>query len=305
MLGLGIEQYAIDRNEEAKQTLARFMTEYPASELIGFAHFWYGEITLREGDISTAEASLQKAAQNRAAPLVRGWYVSPQTWDSIAQYLLGWCSMLRNQYREALERFQAAAAAKPSGEIRSEVARSVGSLLLVCYRRARQSVSCWISTIEIHLRCMMWLEAISCGEIPKRASIWFLPLQERTAQHLRRPVCASDIPAKRRCGCRNDHAPRGACPLAPWMAMLREIANTLHVRRWGWRRPLELASITAGPDSGLPTESFLVFFVRWAADPMTAMFPLAGLIMAGLYWWLAGTRRYARRDSVCRMSAAR
>jgi TolA-binding protein len=126
MLGLGIEQYAIDRNDQAKQTLTRFMTEYPASELIGFAHFWYGEITLREGDISTAEASLQKAAQNRAAPSVRGWYVAEQTWDLIAQYLLGWCSMLRKQYREGLERFQAAAAAKPSGELRSEVARSVG-----------------------------------------------------------------------------------------------------------------------------------------------------------------------------------
>jgi tetratricopeptide (TPR) repeat protein len=126
MLGLGLVQYAIDRNDEAKQTLTRFMTEYPASELIGLAHFWYGEVTLREGDISTAEASLQKAAQNRAAPSVRGWYVSPQTSDLVAQYLLGWCSMLRKQYREGLERFQAAAAAKPSGELRSEVARSVG-----------------------------------------------------------------------------------------------------------------------------------------------------------------------------------
>jgi hypothetical protein len=47
----------------------------------------------------------------------------------------------------------------------------------------------------------------------------------------------------------------------------------------------------SGPDSGPPTESFLVFFVRWAADPMTAMVPLAGLITAGLYWWLVTQRR--------------
>ena len=43
---------------------------------------------------------------------------------------------------------------------------------------------------------------------------------------------------------------------------------------------------SSGPDSGPPTENFLVFFVRWAADPLTAVFPLAGLITAGLYWWL-------------------
>ena len=48
---------------------------------------------------------------------------------------------------------------------------------------------------------------------------------------------------------------------------------------------------SSGPDSGPPTESFLAFFARWAADPMTAMFPLAGLITAGLYWWLVTQRR--------------
>jgi hypothetical protein len=46
---------------------------------------------------------------------------------------------------------------------------------------------------------------------------------------------------------------------------------------------------SSGLDSGPPTESFLSFFVRWAADPLTAVYPLAGLITAGLYWWL-GTR---------------
>jgi hypothetical protein len=47
----------------------------------------------------------------------------------------------------------------------------------------------------------------------------------------------------------------------------------------------------SGPDSGPPTESFLAFFVRWSADPLTALFPLAGLITAGLYWWLGTWRR--------------
>ena len=48
---------------------------------------------------------------------------------------------------------------------------------------------------------------------------------------------------------------------------------------------------SSGPNSGPPTENFLVFFVRWTADPLTAMFPLAGLITAGLYWWLVTQRR--------------
>lgn len=44
---------------------------------------------------------------------------------------------------------------------------------------------------------------------------------------------------------------------------------------------------SSGPDSGSPIENFLVFFLRWIADPVTAVFPLAGLITAALYWWLA------------------
>ena len=50
---------------------------------------------------------------------------------------------------------------------------------------------------------------------------------------------------------------------------------------------------SSGTDSGPPTESFFTFFVRWAADPLTAIYPLAGLITAGLYWWL-GTWRLSR-----------
>jgi hypothetical protein len=47
---------------------------------------------------------------------------------------------------------------------------------------------------------------------------------------------------------------------------------------------------SSGPDSGPPAETFSEFFVRWAADPFAAIFPLAGLITAALYWWL-GTRQ--------------
>jgi hypothetical protein len=47
----------------------------------------------------------------------------------------------------------------------------------------------------------------------------------------------------------------------------------------------------SGPDSGSPTENFLVFFVRWAADPLAAVLPFAGLMTAGLYWWLGTWRR--------------
>jgi hypothetical protein len=38
-----------------------------------------------------------------------------------------------------------------------------------------------------------------------------------------------------------------------------------------------------------PPIDFLVF-LRWAVGPITALFPLAGLIMAGLYWWLGEPR---------------
>jgi hypothetical protein len=46
----------------------------------------------------------------------------------------------------------------------------------------------------------------------------------------------------------------------------------------------------SGPDSGPPVESFPTFFLRWAADPLTAAFPVAGLLTAALYWWLASRR---------------
>jgi len=53
---------------------------------------------------------------------------------------------------------------------------------------------------------------------------------------------------------------------------------------------------SSGPDSGPPTESFFTFLPRWAADPLTAVYPLAGLITAGSYWWI-GTRRLRQPDS--------
>jgi hypothetical protein len=55
----------------------------------------------------------------------------------------------------------------------------------------------------------------------------------------------------------------------------------------------------SGPDSGPPTDSFWVLFVRWAADPLMLVFPVAGLLTAALYWWL-GTRRQPVNDSVPR-----
>jgi hypothetical protein len=48
---------------------------------------------------------------------------------------------------------------------------------------------------------------------------------------------------------------------------------------------------SSGPDSGPPTENFFAFFVRWAADPLTLIYPLAGLVTSGLYWALASWRR--------------
>ena len=48
---------------------------------------------------------------------------------------------------------------------------------------------------------------------------------------------------------------------------------------------------SSGPDSGPPTEPLFSFFLRWAADPLNAIYPLAGLVTAGLYWWLGSRRR--------------
>jgi len=53
---------------------------------------------------------------------------------------------------------------------------------------------------------------------------------------------------------------------------------------------------SSGPDSGPPTESFVAFFLRWAADPFNAIYPLAGIITSGLYWRLATGRRSGRAD---------
>ena len=54
---------------------------------------------------------------------------------------------------------------------------------------------------------------------------------------------------------------------------------------------------SSGPDSGPPTEPFFTFFVRFSPDPLTAVFPLAGLLTAALYWWLE-TRPYGRPIAV-------
>jgi hypothetical protein len=54
---------------------------------------------------------------------------------------------------------------------------------------------------------------------------------------------------------------------------------------------------SSGPDSGPPAESFLSFALRFAADPTTAIYPLAGLITAGFYWWLVTRRGSGRKPS--------
>jgi hypothetical protein len=44
---------------------------------------------------------------------------------------------------------------------------------------------------------------------------------------------------------------------------------------------------SSGPDSGPPEETFLAFLLRCTPDPFNAIYPSAGLITAGAYWWLA------------------
>lgn len=59
--------------------------------------------------------------------------------------------------------------------------------------------------------------------------------------------------------------------------------------------PLTLMEWKAsGPDSGPPTENFLPFLIRWAADPLNALYPVSGLVTAGLYWGLGTWRRNSR-----------
>src|SRR5664279_6354205 len=52
---------------------------------------------------------------------------------------------------------------------------------------------------------------------------------------------------------------------------------------------------SSGADSGPQTKSFLDFFVRWVADPFMAIYPLAGLITAGLYLSLIHISEPTRR----------
>jgi hypothetical protein len=57
---------------------------------------------------------------------------------------------------------------------------------------------------------------------------------------------------------------------------------------------------SSGPDSGPPVDSFFMFFWRWAANPMTAICPLAGLITAGAYWRLGTWRNGQPEPAVTR-----
>jgi len=51
-----------------------------------------------------------------------------------------------------------------------------------------------------------------------------------------------------------------------------------------------LTLIAWAANSAPPIGNFFFLFLRWAADPFAALFPPAGLITAGLYWWLAKRR---------------
>ncbi len=46
---------------------------------------------------------------------------------------------------------------------------------------------------------------------------------------------------------------------------------------------------SSGTDSGPPDEPFFAFLLRWMADPFALIFPVAGMVTAGLYWGI-GTR---------------
>jgi hypothetical protein len=78
-------------------------------------------------------------------------------------------------------------------------------------------------------------------------------------------------------------------PVAGWMAcalgFVLGLAVIVPVTLLAWA--------SSGPDSGPPAESLLTFFPRWAGDPFMLFFPFAGLVTAGLYWWL-GTRHQSR-----------
>jgi hypothetical protein len=82
-------------------------------------------------------------------------------------------------------------------------------------------------------------------------------------------------------------------PVTGWMACLLGIvlgaAMIVPVTVMAWA--------SSGPDSGPPAESFLTFFVRWAADPFMLVFPAAGLATAALYWW-HGTRSQPRATAL-------
>jgi hypothetical protein len=44
---------------------------------------------------------------------------------------------------------------------------------------------------------------------------------------------------------------------------------------------------SSGPDSGPPVENPITFMLRFGSDWTAPIFPIAGLVTAALYWWLA------------------
>ena len=54
--------------------------------------------------------------------------------------------------------------------------------------------------------------------------------------------------------------------------------------------PILIAWASSAPEFAHPIRTFLVFVFGLVADPVPALFPLGGLVTAGLYWWLGGRR---------------
>ena len=60
------------------------------------------------------------------------------------------------------------------------------------------------------------------------------------------------------------------------------------------------AWVSSGPDSGPPQDRFIDFALRFSADPIVLIFPLAGLITAAAYWLIANT---PARDQRAKLAA--
>jgi energy-coupling factor transporter transmembrane protein EcfT len=53
----------------------------------------------------------------------------------------------------------------------------------------------------------------------------------------------------------------------------------------------------SGPDSGPPVDPFIAFLIRFGVDPLTLVYPFAGLVTAAVYWRLGAPRGAAATAS--------